>query len=355
VSSRLRRRISRSLGDARSRLVDTESLEQTLQRLRADGEISEEQSACLRATLRKQLDGSRYVLGHLGAHFAIGAVFAFDLIPIPLGTIARVCWVAGSRLVESVRGNRERAKVHSAGVLVIAAVPWLGYAAYRSARCPPARRARVEVPSARIPGLFRSVAMDRPIEIRAGTAKRLPRTSNERARGASMRILRWMAGVMGVVVLSVVALVIGARFADGPIVIIPGGPLEAGELVTGAEPDWTFARDIGEMELQLVEPPQSRTIWLQVHDEKLYVVSGYMNSTLGRLWKKWPAQALQDGRAVIRIDGKRYERQLVRILDDRPLLEAIAAEVNRKYGAPLSADMAASGDAWFFALEPRQR
>jgi hypothetical protein len=140
-----------------------------------------------------------------------------------------------------------------------------------------------------------------------------------------------MAGVMGVVVLSVVALVIvGARFADGPIVIIPGGPLEAGELVTGAEPDWTFARDIGEMELQLVEPPQSRTIWLQVHDEKLYVVSGYMNSTLGRLWKKWPAQALQDGRAI-------------------------AAEVNRKYGAPLSADMAASGDAWFFALEPRQR
>ncbi len=130
MSSRLRRRISRSLGDARSRLVDTESLEQTLQRLRADGEISEEQSAFLRATLRKQLDGSRYVLGHLGAHFAIGAVFAFDLIPIPLGTIARVCWVAGSRLVESVRGNRERAKVHSAGVLVIAAVPWLGYAAY---------------------------------------------------------------------------------------------------------------------------------------------------------------------------------------------------------------------------------
>ena len=56
---------------------------------------------------------------------------------------------------------------------------------------------------------------------------------------------------------------------------------------------------------------------------------------------------------MIRIDGKRYERQLVRILDDWPLLEAIAAEVNRKYDAALSADMAESGDAWFFALEPR--
>ncbi len=168
-----------------------------------------------------------------------------------------------------------------------------------------------------------------------------------------MRILRRVAGAIAIAVLLAVALVIGARLGDGPIAIIPGGALEAGELVAGAEPDFTFARDHSEMEFQLVEPPRSRVIWLQVHDKRLYVVSGYMNSTLGKLWKQWPAQALKDGRAVIRIDGKRYERQLVRILDDRPLLEAIAAEVNRKYGAALRADMAASGDAWFFALEPR--
>ncbi len=168
-----------------------------------------------------------------------------------------------------------------------------------------------------------------------------------------MRVLKWVAGAVGVAVLSVVALVVGARFGDGPIAIIPGGPLEAGELVTGAEPDWTFARDIMEMEFQLVEPPQSRTIWLQVHDTKLYVVSGYMNTTLGRIWKQWPAQALRDRRAVIRIDGKRYERQLVRILDDIPVLEGIASEVERKYGPPLRAEAAASGDAWFFALQPR--
>ncbi len=168
-----------------------------------------------------------------------------------------------------------------------------------------------------------------------------------------MRVLKWLAGAVGIAALSVAALAVGARFRDGPIVILPGGPLEAGELVAGTEPDWTFARDIMEMEFQLVEPPQSRTIWLQVHDKKLYVVSGYMNTRIGKLWKQWPAQALDDGRAVIRIDGKRYERQLVRILDDRPLLEAISAEVSRKYGAPLRADMAASGDVWFFALQSR--
>ncbi len=168
-----------------------------------------------------------------------------------------------------------------------------------------------------------------------------------------MRILKWLARAVGVAALLVVALVIGARFADGPIAIIPGGPLEAGEWVTGPDPDWTFARDIAEMEFQLVEPPVSRTIWLQVHDKKLYVVSGYMNSTLGKIWKQWPAQALEDGRAVVRIEGKRYERQLVRILDDRPVLEGIATEVRRKYGAGVTADMAASGDAWFFDLGPR--
>jgi hypothetical protein len=120
----------RSIDDARSRLVDLDSRAGTLRRLLADGEITEHQVAFLRSTLPAQLDGSRYVLGHLGAHLAIGAVFAFDLVPLPLGTIARVSWVAGSRGVESVRGNRERAKVHSLGVLVIAAVPWVGYAAY---------------------------------------------------------------------------------------------------------------------------------------------------------------------------------------------------------------------------------
>ncbi len=168
-----------------------------------------------------------------------------------------------------------------------------------------------------------------------------------------MRFLKRLAAAIGVAALAIAALVIGARFGDGPFGIIPGGPLEAGEWVTGAEPDWTFARDIMEMEFQLVEPPQSRTIWLQVHDKKLYVVSGYMNSTLGKIWKQWPAHALQDGRAVVRIEGQRYERKLVRILDDGPLLEAISAEVNRKYGAALRAEMAASGDAWFFALQPR--
>lgn len=168
-----------------------------------------------------------------------------------------------------------------------------------------------------------------------------------------MRFFKWLATALGLLVLLIVVLVFAARFKDGPIVIIPGGPLRAGELVSGEEPDWTFARDVMEMEFQLEDPPISRIVWLQVVDKKLYVVSGYMNSTVGKLWKKWPAKAEQDGRAVIRIGDKRYERRFVRIKDDRALLDAIGAEASRKYGVGLTGDMAESGDVWFFALEPR--
>lgn len=168
-----------------------------------------------------------------------------------------------------------------------------------------------------------------------------------------MRIFKWIGGAFVALILAFAMLVVFARFGDGPTAILPGGPLEAGELYSGPEPDWTFARDIAEMEFQLVEPPVSRTIWLQVVDGKLYVVSGYMNSTVGKIWKQWPLQAEKDPRAVIRIDGKRYERSIVRLGPDHPALEAIASEVNRKYGAQLGPEMAATGDAWFYAFEPR--
>ena len=168
-----------------------------------------------------------------------------------------------------------------------------------------------------------------------------------------MAILKWLGIGVGALALLLVLVGVAARFGDGPTAIFPGGPLEAGELYSGPEPDWSFARDHAEMEFQLVEPPTSRTIWLQVVDGKLYAVSGYMNTPLGKLWKQWPLQAEEDPRAVIRIDGKRYERRVVRLGPGHPALEGIASEVERKYGAPLRAEMAATGDAWFYAFEPR--
>ncbi|MDJ0788078.1 MAG: hypothetical protein QNK05_14810 [Myxococcota bacterium] len=113
-----------------SAIADEAALRATLERLVADGEISRESAESLRERLPEQLHDARYVLRHLGAHLGIGVIFAFDVVPLPLGTIARVSWVAGSRVVEGARGNWARARIHSLGVLLIAAVPWFGYAAY---------------------------------------------------------------------------------------------------------------------------------------------------------------------------------------------------------------------------------
>ncbi len=70
-----------------------------------------------------------------------------------------------------------------------------------------------------------------------------------------MRILRWLVVFALCAIGAVIALTIVARFADGPIGPFAGGGFRSGELVSGPEPDWSFAATIPEVELQLVEPP----------------------------------------------------------------------------------------------------
>ena len=123
-----------SLRDAftarRRALLERASLEQTIARLVDDGLLSGDEGLTLSEELPRLLADSAYVLGHLGAHAAIAGVFLLDVIPLPLGTACRVLWVAGSRGVETWRGAPERARVHSLSVLLVAAIPVVGYAAY---------------------------------------------------------------------------------------------------------------------------------------------------------------------------------------------------------------------------------
>jgi hypothetical protein len=77
-----------------------------------------------------------------------------------------------------------------------------------------------------------------------------------------------------------------------------------------------------------------------------------MNSTVGKLWKSWPAQAERDGRAVLRINGTRYERQLVRVTSGEGL-EALTATMNKKYPSRATPAAIDSGDLWMFEAQPR--
>lgn len=142
------------------------------------------------------------------------------------------------------------------------------------------------------------------------------------------------------------------RFADGPNRVFSGGPLIAGELHSGPEPDWSFVNSIPTIEMQLLDPPTSRRIWTIEHNNQLYVWSGYMDSTVGQLWKRWPGQAERDGRAIFRIDGKRYPRQLVRITSGADL-DGIAAAITSKYSSQTTRETVESGAVWLFHAAPR--
>jgi hypothetical protein len=169
-------------------------------------------------------------------------------------------------------------------------------------------------------------------------------------------IFRLIVIIIGLALIPITAVATAAlkqRFEDGPNRVFSGGPLVSGELYRGPEPDWEFVNDIPTIEMQLEEPPTSRRIWVASHNDKLYVWSGYMNSTVGRIWKQWPVQAEENGRAILRIDGVRYERQLNRI-QSGPELDGITEVISNKYPSSTSRETIESGQVWLFEAAPRE-
>ena len=171
-------------------------------------------------------------------------------------------------------------------------------------------------------------------------------------RQVASRVLIVVGCLLLIPVTAVVTAAAKQRFADGSNRVFSGGPLVSGELHAGPEPDWSFTDDIQTIDLQLLDPPRSRTIWIQAHDDKIYVFSGFMSTAVGRLWKRWPVQAERDGRAVLRIDGRRYERQLVRI-ESGAALEGITGAIRDKYTYDVSRATVEAGDTWVFEAAPR--
>ncbi len=161
--------------------------------------------------------------------------------------------------------------------------------------------------------------------------------------------------LFALVIVCVGSLVIAARLSDGPLAIIAGGPFASGELVGAPVPDWSFVHDTREVEFQLLEPARSRTTWIIEHEGKAYIPSGYMTTWWGKLWKHWPIEAEKDGRILLRVGDKLYERQLVRI-ESGPLLAPLTAELTRKYAGDtvISVEAVTSGYLWLFELAPRR-
>jgi hypothetical protein len=165
-----------------------------------------------------------------------------------------------------------------------------------------------------------------------------------------MAVIRWIGFSLVLLVAAAVVLVVVARLSDGPIGPIAGGPLRRGQLIPSPVDDWSFVSRMGEVELQLVNPPRSRTTWIVVHDHQAYIPCGFLDVPL---WKQWPHEAMRDGRAIVRIAGKRYPVQLARV-DDPELQITLGKLVADKY--ELRGEQALDPHSvWFFRLDPRSK
>jgi len=169
----------------------------------------------------------------------------------------------------------------------------------------------------------------------------------------SMKIFRWLGMTLLTLAVVVSVALFGARFADGPIEIVSGGPFSTGEKIVGAEPDWRFLNDKVTVEFQLEKPARSRTTWVVELDGKVYIASAYMTTSWGKIWKQWPLDAEKDGRAILRVDGKLYDRQMIRITEG-PEVAPVLELLSKKYNLPSSPNAVDNGYVWLFWLAPRK-
>jgi len=159
-----------------------------------------------------------------------------------------------------------------------------------------------------------------------------------------MTAVRWLFRLVLFVVLAGCALALAARVHDGPLGPFPGGKLVAGTRVTEPVTDWSFAADVKEIELQLASQSISRTTWVLVADGKAYVPA----STKYPPGKTWHRKALEDGRATLRIAGKKYPVTLAKV-EDPAVLDAVRAVAAKKYQPPPGG---AEG-VWLFSVTSR--
>ena len=164
-------------------------------------------------------------------------------------------------------------------------------------------------------------------------------------------LLKWLGIGLALIVLALGLFFFSMRFHDGPIEIITGGPFKTGEPATAPE-SWGFLADRGTLEFQTMAPPRSRTVWLAVVDDRLFLISGYMTTGYGKLWKQWPHHVVEDDRVILRIDGKLYEQRVERITEGE-IIAPVMAEFGRKYGFEGSPEAVASGYAWLYEVKAR--
>lgn len=163
-----------------------------------------------------------------------------------------------------------------------------------------------------------------------------------------MKTIRRVLGlILGLVVGVGLVIFVAGRSSDGPLGFFSGGAFASGEAMEAID-DWSFARDVETVELQLLEPARSRTVWLIVAGGTAYIPCGLPQF---RLWKQWPHDAIENSAALVRIDERIYPVELVK--DEDPQRFAALVELLGEKYATGASETATADSLWLFRLASR--
>ena len=163
--------------------------------------------------------------------------------------------------------------------------------------------------------------------------------------------LKWFIVLISAIFIAIGLLFYAVRFQDGPMEIISGGAFTSGEVAEQVD-DWSFLASKQTVEMQTMIPPRSRTMWIVVADNRPFVVSAFMNTAIGKVWKKWPRTLEQDNRAILRVDGKLYQMSLNRVTTGE-IIPKVIDRFNEKYNTEYTREVFDSGSSWLFELKPQ--
>ena len=142
-----------------------------------------------------------------------------------------------------------------------------------------------------------------------------------------------------------------------PWQLSPVGRFRAAQIVAegkGNTLDISALKDRSTIEFQSGAPPRSRTVWLAVHDSRLFIASAYMNENYAKIWKQWPHQIKDNNKILLRIDGNIYQRQLIRTYDPK-ITSAAGLETQRKYGLKIVPEDVKQEHVWLYEVVARDQ
>jgi hypothetical protein len=140
-----------------------------------------------------------------------------------------------------------------------------------------------------------------------------------------------IGGVSAGIGVGVLAFATSVRFADGPLLVFPGGPLRSGEPVAFESVDWGELDRFRELELEVQRTGTSRLLWFSVYEGRPYFSCGFACD--GGWPKRWPYHVDRDDRVVLRLDGKRIEARLQRVAEHSPEYAAARRTRESKFSA----------------------